>query len=99
MCHAVLGDDSMSRSVDVNTEYSIQQCRSSLLYISVQASVPKMALAKPKAFLPNWALATILAGFVGGTYWYSMRAVGSDDLEKELARENARQQKKLQESA
>ncbi len=58
-----------------------------------------MGLARPKAYLPNWAVATILAGFVGGTYWYSMRAVGSDDLEKELARENARQQKKLQEGA
>ncbi len=58
-----------------------------------------MTLARPKAYLPNWALATILAGFVGGTYWYSMRAVGSDDLEKELAKENARQQKRLQENA
>ncbi len=59
----------------------------------------QMTLARPKAYLPNWAMATVLAGFVAGTYWYSMRAVGSDDLEKELARENARQQKKLQESA
>ena len=50
-----------------------------------------MPHAKPRAYLPNWALATILAGFVGGTYWYSMRAVGSDDLEKELARESERQ--------
>lgn len=57
-----------------------------------------MTPARPKAYLPNWALATILAGFVGGTYWYSMRAVGSDDLEKELAKENARQQKRLQEN-
>jgi hypothetical protein len=50
-----------------------------------------MPLVKPRTYLPNWALAAILAGFVGGTYLYSMRAVGSDDLEKELARENERQ--------
>ena len=53
-----------------------------------------MPLVQPKAYLPNWAVATILAGFVGGTYWYSMRAVGSDDLEKELAKENDRQRRR-----
>lgn len=53
-----------------------------------------MPLAKPRAYLPNWAVATILAGFVGGTYLYSMRAVGSDDLEKELAKENERQRRR-----
>lgn len=52
-----------------------------------------MPLAKPRAYLPNWAVAGILAGFVGGTYWFSMRAVGSDDLEKELAKENDRQRR------
>lgn len=57
-----------------------------------------MPLAKPKVYLPNWAVATCLAGFVAGTYWYSMRAVGSDDLEKELAKENARQAQRAQQS-
>ena len=55
---------------------------------------PDMPIAKPRAYLPNWAVATILTGFVGGTYWYSMRAVGSDDLEKELARESDRQRRR-----
>ena len=57
-------------------------------------TLPVMPLAKSRAYLPNWAVATILAGFVGGTYYYSMRAVGSDDLEKELARENERQRRR-----
>ena len=43
-----------------------------------------MTVLQAKAFVPNWAIAVGLAGIVAGTYWYSMRAVGSDDLEKEL---------------
>jgi hypothetical protein len=58
-----------------------------------------MILAKPKVILPNWAVAACLTGFVAGTYLYSIRAVGSDDLEQELARENARQQRRSQEAS
>lgn len=54
-----------------------------------------MTVIQAKAFIPNWAIAVGLAGFVAGTYWYSMRAVGSDDLEKEL---KAQQRKSQQQS-
>ena len=45
--------------------------------------------------LPNWALAGLLGAFVGGTYYYSLRAVG-DDSGQEMEREFARQQKAAQ---
>jgi hypothetical protein len=45
----------------------------------------------PAKVLPNWALAGVLAAFVGGTYFYSMHAVGTDDLRAELEAENKRQ--------
>lgn len=47
-------------------------------------------LPMPKKYLPNWALAAVLGGFVGGTYWYTMHAVGKDDLQQELDREAQR---------
>ena len=49
-----------------------------------------MTIVQAKAFVPNWAIGAGLAGFVAATYWYSMHAVGTDDLEKELkAQKNA----------
>jgi hypothetical protein len=50
-----------------------------------------MTVVQPKAFLPNWAIGVGLAGFVAATYWYSMRAVGTDDLEKELKAQRKQQ--------
>ena len=51
------------------------------------------ALPQPKKLMPNWALAGLLTSFVAGTYFYSMRAVGSEDLAQELVHEAARQDK------
>ena len=45
----------------------------------------------PKSYLPNWALAGLLGVFVGGTYFYTIRSVGSEDVAAELERESARQ--------
>ena len=42
------------------------------------------ALPQPKKLMPNWALAGLLTGFVAATYLYSMRAVGGDDLGREV---------------
>lgn len=38
-----------------------------------------------KTLLPNWAVATCLAGFAAATYFYSIRAVASNDLDGEIA--------------
>ena len=40
-----------------------------------------MALTPTRKLLPNWALAGLLGAFVGGTYWYSLRAVGDDSAQ------------------
>lgn len=45
----------------------------------------------PKTYLPNWGVAVVLAAFVTGTYYYSMHAVGSDDMTQELRKEAERQ--------
>ena len=45
----------------------------------------------PKRYLPNWGVAAVLTGFVAGTYYYSMHAVGSDDMPQELQRQVERQ--------
>lgn len=37
--------------------------------------------------VPNWAVAGLLAVFVGGSYFTIIKRVSSDDLEKELERE------------
>lgn len=37
--------------------------------------------------LPNWALAGLLAVFVGGSYLTIIKRVSDNDLEKELERE------------
>jgi hypothetical protein len=52
-----------------------------------------MALTTPKVYLPNWAIGGLLLGFVAGTYVYTMRAVGTDDLGTELTRELQRQER------
>ena len=58
-------------------------------------AIPGMPGAKdlpmPKSYLPNWALAGLLGIFVVGTYLYTIRAVGSEDVAAELERESARQ--------
>jgi hypothetical protein len=41
--------------------------------------------------LPNWALAGVLAAFVGGTYWYAVQAASPADAAAELVREAERQ--------
>lgn len=49
--------------------------------------------------VPNWALAGLLAVFVGGTYFKAINRVTSDDLERELEREleeEARRQQREQ---
>jgi hypothetical protein len=43
--------------------------------------------------LPNWAIASLLGVFVAGTYYYSMRSVGTGDLGKEVEAEYQRQLK------
>ena len=53
----------------------------------------------PKKIMPNIALAGILAGFVAGSYFFSMHAVGQQDIEKEVQREVERQQKAAEEQA
>ena len=45
----------------------------------------------PRSYLPNWGVAVVLAAFVTGTYYYSMHAVGSDDMTQELRKEAERQ--------
>ena len=47
--------------------------------------------ATPRKLMPNWALAGLLTAFVGGTYLYSMHAVGTEDLAAELHAESDRQ--------
>ena len=55
---------------------------------------PRRALPEPTVqLLPNWAVAAVLAGFVGATYWYSARAVSVSDVAAELDREAERQQR------
>lgn len=49
------------------------------------------AMPMPKSYLPNWGVAVVLAAFVTGTYYYSMHAVGSDDMTQELRKEAERQ--------
>jgi len=44
----------------------------------------------PSTKVKNLAVAGALGAFVAGTYMYTMRAVGQDDLAKELEREAAR---------
>ena len=56
-----------------------------------------MALAPRKVYLPNWAIGGLLLGFVAGTYVYTMRAVGTDDLAQELSRELQRQERLAEE--
>jgi hypothetical protein len=56
----------------------------------------RFAALEPPAstkLLPNWAVAGILGTFVVGTYYYSMRAVGTGDLAKEVENEYTRQLK------
>uniref|UniRef100_A0A061RN71 Cytochrome c oxidase assembly factor 3 mitochondrial coiled-coil domain-containing protein n=1 Tax=Tetraselmis sp. GSL018 TaxID=582737 RepID=A0A061RN71_9CHLO len=43
-----------------------------------------------KSRAPNFVVAGALSAFVLGTYWYTMRAVGQDDIQKEIDREAAR---------
>lgn len=40
--------------------------------------------------LSNGLIAGGLGAFVMGTYWYTLRAVGQDDLQKEIDREAAK---------
>ena len=40
-----------------------------------------MALEPTTKILPNWALAGVLAALVGGTYFYSIKAVGDDSAQ------------------
>ncbi len=47
----------------------------------------------PKRFLSNGMVAGILAAFAAGSYWWSMSAVGQNDIEKEVQREVERQQR------
>lgn len=53
------------------------------------AGPPLSSLPMPKKYLPNWALAGALGGFVVGTYMYTMQRVagGSDDLSHALDQE------------
>lgn len=44
----------------------------------------------PSIQVKNFAVAGALGAFVAGTYLYTMRAVGQDDLAKEVEREAAR---------
>lgn len=64
-------------------------------YVPGGPSIPGLPGAKdlpqPKSYLPNWALAGLLGVFVGGTYFYTIRSVGSEDVAAELERESARQ--------
>ena len=39
----------------------------------------------------NWALAGVLAAFVGGTYWYAVQAASPADAAAELVQEAERQ--------
>ena len=52
---------------------------------------PILSLQKPTVYLPNWAMAGLLLTFVGGTYWYTLHAVGKEDLSEELRKEYERQ--------
>lgn len=66
-------------------------------FTSAYESPVSMALAQPKVYLPNWAIGGLLLGFVAGTYVYTMRAVGTDDLNVELTKELQRQERLAQE--
>ena len=45
------------------------------------------AAARTSKVVPNWALAGLLAVFVGGSYFTIIRRVSSNDIERELERE------------
>ena len=47
----------------------------------------RFVIGARRTILPNWAVATCLAGFVGATYLYSIRAVATDNLDKEITRQ------------
>ena len=50
-------------------------------------------LQVPRRYLSNGVVAGILAAFAAGSYWWSMSAVGQNDIEKEVQREVERQQR------
>ena len=47
----------------------------------------RFVIGARRTILPNWAVATCLASFVGATYLYSIRAVATDNLETEITRQ------------
>lgn len=54
---------------------------------------PRIVLEPTTKLLPSWALAGLLAAFVGATYFYSARSVSVSELSAELEREAQRQAK------
>ena len=52
------------------------------------------AAAASKGRVPSWALAGLLAVFVGGSYFTIIKRVSNDDLEKELEREIAEENRR-----
>lgn len=52
------------------------------------------ALSKPGGLWTNLLVAGALAAFVGGTYWKVLSNVSSDDLERELEREIAEEERR-----
>lgn len=53
----------------------------------------RFVLGQRQTLLPNWAIASLLAGVVGFTYFYSIRAVSNDDLDQEISRQLQQQVK------
>ena len=62
---------------------------------------PRMvgAPAPPRRRLPNWALGGLLAAFVGATFYTTIGNVTADDLEAELERELAEEDRRQRKSA
>ena len=55
------------------------------------ASSTPLARATVRQVLPNWAIAGLLTLAAGGSYYYTLYAVGLTDLDVELEKELARQ--------
>jgi hypothetical protein len=52
-----------------------------------------MAVSPPKRAVPNWVLAAGLAVAAVGTYYYTLHAVGTTDLESEVKKAGEEQKK------
>lgn len=50
--------------------------------------------AKKKPVIPNWGIAAILTSFVFGTYFYSVKAVGTDNVDQEILKQIEMQNEK-----